>query len=167
MAKEQQQRRAEKPADKPAEQLEQVPTLGLDEGPAQSAEAGDDTPVETGRGRQGDDSKPYCPLHNCLLVATGSKPGHTHYACPVAGCDSREKRARPAIKVPARPQMCPQRSCREAGAALEADPRLSNVAQLNMICPRCGFSMKVPRPHFDAAAAQRARRQDVDDLAAR
>lgn len=123
------------------------------------------------RARQVDETQPYCPRHNVLLRATGSRAKHTNYACPVRGCDTKEKRVRPTLKVPIEPQMCPQRACKdEAGiarSALEVLPRLSNLAQLHMECPRCGFHLKVPRPQFDAAAAGRERRREAVDLSER
>jgi len=124
-------------------------------------------PPEPARARQRDLLRPYCPLHNCLMVATSSRKLHTNYACPVHDCDETEKRARPSVRVPAQPQLCPQRHCRGAmlAQALEVVPTLSTAAQLHMACPKCGFNLKAPRPQFDAARAQRQR--DAEDLADR
>jgi hypothetical protein len=101
----------------------------------------------------------------------------THYACPVPGCNSKEKRARPAVKIPVFPQPCPQRTCRnEHGkplAFLEVDARLSGVSHLRMVCPKCRFHVNVPRPQFGAAvptpaeAKERYRRGRTEDLASR
>lgn len=163
-------RNNEQAGDELEEQAEgAAPSLGLDEGPAE-AEGGQaaDRPA---RGRQGDDTRPYCPRHNCLLKAESTKETHTSYRCPVPGCETKEKRVRPAVRVPSNPKLCPQRQCRgEDGTkqvALEVDDRLSNLAQLHMVCPFCGFNMKVPRPQFDQAALERERRRGADDLAAR
>ena len=155
-----------------------APTLGLgdeqlsEDAHGDDADASDETPLPPQpavRARQGDDGRPFCPTHNCLQVATGSKDQHTHYACPVPGCSTKEKRARPQVKVPAEPQRCPQRTCRDADgkplAFLEVEPKLSSMAQLHMACPKCGFHMKVPRPIFAEALAQQ--RRPREDLAAR
>jgi hypothetical protein len=103
------------------------------------------------------------------MKASCSTGAVTHYACPVAGCDTRAKKVRPQVKVPSQPQMCPMRSCDEV--ALEVDSRLSNLVQLHMVCPRCHFALKVPKPQFNAAAAAevaaRQRRREAEDLAAR
>lgn len=126
--------------------------------------------AEAPRGRQGDDSRPYCPRHNCLCQAHGTAENVTHYRCPVAGCDTREKKIRPSLKMPAAPQACPQRNCAPAGdrpqVFLEVDTRLGSLAHLHMFCPQCGFHVNVPKPQFDGAAALRAQRQ-AEDLAAR
>lgn len=164
------QSREELPAEKPtAEQL--------DDKELSEDLHGDNGPPLVVRARQGDDGRPFCPTHNCLQVATGSKEQHTHYACPVPGCATKEKRARPQVKVPAEPSPCPQRTCRdEKGkplAYLEVEPRLSGVSHLHMRCPKCGFHVNAPRPHFAAAAPTpadaRARyeRGRKEDLAAR
>jgi hypothetical protein len=147
------------------EQVSQVVHEG--ESPAASVPA---APAEVPRGQQGDEGRPYCPKHNCLMKATATRETVTHYACPVPACNEREKKVRPQLKVPAAPQACPQRICAagpgQEQSYLQVDLRLSSLSQLHMACPRCGFHVNVPRPHFDAAAAQRARRQ-AEDLAAR
>lgn len=147
---------------------EQLSAEVHDEGPEAATDV-EQTPPPPTRARQGDDGRPFCPTHNCLQIASGSKGKHTHYRCPVPGCATREKRARPQVKVPAEPQACPQRTCREPDgtplAFLEVDPKLSSMAQLHMHCPRCGFHLKVPRPIFAEALAQQ--RRPREDLAAR
>jgi hypothetical protein len=155
--------------------------LGLDDVELSEAAHGDAGPAgepvkplaELPRGQQGDDSRPICSKHNCLMRAYSSKDLATHYLCPVEGCKATAKRARPTVKVPAEPQYCPQRGCRGQGTgppvALEVNVRLSNVAQLHMQCPQCGFSLKAPRPQFDVAADKERRRRQLqaEDLAAR
>lgn len=132
--------------------------------------AGGDTKTvpEQVRGRQGDEGKPYCGVHNVLMRAYASKPDATHYECPVDGCEEKGKRVRPQLKVPSSPSYCPQRTCQRV--ALVVVPKLSTMAQLHMACPQCRFSLKQPRPQFDAAAqAAEARRRlaEREDLAER
>jgi hypothetical protein len=155
--------------EKPNEVTQPDETKSMGLGDSSEVERPRDQPaVASPRARQGDDTKPYCPRHNVLLRATGSRELHTNYACPVQGCQTREKRIRPSLKVPSEPQMCPQRTCRDAdGVALEVDERLSNLAHLHMSCPQCGFHLKMPRPQFDAAAAARERRRETQDLSER
>jgi hypothetical protein len=108
------------------------------------------------------------------MTATSSRESHTNYACPVADCTETEKRVRPSVPVPALPMYCPQRACRGAGGAheqpakaLEVAKRGSSAAQLLMQCPRCGWSVSVPRPQFDAGQVARQRLRDAADLAER
>lgn len=129
-------------------------------------EAGDEpappqTPV---RARQGDDGRPFCPTHNCLQIASGSKDNHTHYRCPVPGCGTREKRARPQAKVPSEPLRCPRLICRKRLSYLEVVPKFNKVSHLRMCCPNCGFTLDVPRPGFDP---QSHSQRPAEDLAAR
>jgi len=150
---------------------DQPPSLGLDDGQAAAEAHGDQEPPlvlpARARGQQGDAGRPYCPRHNVLMVAYATKPEKTHYKCPVEACDETAKRVRPTLRVPAAPQLCPQRHCRRDGQAmaLETVGTLSTVAQLHMQCPRCGFALKVPRPQFEPALERR--RAAVEDLAER
>lgn len=111
---------------------------------------------EQARGRQGDDSRPYCPRHNCHLKSDGATKVATKYRCPVPGCETREKRARPQVKIPAEPMTCPNRSCATGGEKqfLEANPDKTTGANLHMECPACGFHVKVPRPQFTPQLAR-------------
>jgi hypothetical protein len=149
------------------------PTLGLDDGlePAEPNQAGGVLEPPPAPVIQG---KPYCEKHNVLMVSYATRGAVTHYRCPVAGCSSKGKAARPSQKVPSKPQLCPQKTCRDRegkpAVALEVVPRLSNLAQLHMACPQCGFHVKAPRPQFDEAAQQRLRRQKLsaaEDLSSR
>jgi hypothetical protein len=121
--------------------------------------------AEPQRGQQGDDGRPYCPLHNVLMVAYSSKETTTHYKCPVAGCETTAKKARPTIHIPSQPIACPRQTCNSA--PLEVDPKGSNLVQLQMTCPKCGFQVGVPRPQFDAKAYRRRQLAEDGDLAAR
>jgi len=148
-----------------------APSLGLDDEQLSEDVHDDDKgdepvpPPQPVRARQGDDGRPFCPTHNCLQVASGSKGKHTHYRCPVPGCTTREKRARPQVKVPAEPLACPQRTCRdekqEPLAYLAVDAKLSTIAQLHMTCPKCGFHVKVPRAIFAASHQASGRNEDL------
>jgi hypothetical protein len=105
------------------------------------------------------------------MRAYKTKPDATHYKCPVDGCTEREKRARPTLRIPVEPLMCPQKTCLDGEGrklvALEVDATVveANAAQLHMICPACGFHVNVPRPQFNATLA-RTRRPE-ENLAAR
>lgn len=156
-----------------------APSLGLDAPPASEAERsasdaarGDDLPpepaplIEPVRARQGEQGRPYCDKHNCLQRATATRGDVTHYACPVPDCTSRAKRVRPSLKVPAEPMPCPDIRCRGHEHFLEVDPRRSNLVQLHMHCPACGFGLKVPRPQFEDQF-RRQRERAAEDLSAR
>ena len=86
----------------------------------------------------------------------------TLYACPVRGCDTKEKRARPQTKIPAAPLRCQQRTCRDEERYLEVNPELSTVANLEMVCPGCGFHVKVPRPQFTPQLARQRQAAEGD-----
>lgn len=94
--------------------------------------------------RKRDDGRPYCTVHNVLMVSIGSKKAATLYKCPVKGCQSREAKLRPKISAPSSPQLCP-----EDGEACEVDYQNSGPYSLRMVCPTCGWEVDVPRP--DAA----------------
>lgn len=115
--------------------------------------------------RQGDDSRPFCGKHNCLMKSVGSSPTETRYSCPVALCDQKEKRARGAVQIPREPQACPDIRCRGKQSFMEVDVRRSSTAHLSMVCPNCAYEIKVPRPTFNSG--RRTYEREEGDLAAR
>lgn len=125
--------------------------------------------------RQGEEGRPYCPTHNCLCKATSSSKTATYYACPVPGCETRTKRARPQTKMPADAMACTSRSCQEASGGKEGagkrylvvNDKLSTVANLHMECGGCGFHVKVPRPQFTPNLARQRELAATDDFAER
>lgn len=128
------------------------------------AEAPNPEPPAPVAQRQGDDSRPFCGKHNCLMKATSSTKETTRYACPVPLCDQKEKRARGTVKIPREPQACPDVRCRGKKTFLEVDAPRSTMAHLSMVCPSCAFEIKVPRPMYNAGV--RTFEQE-GDLAAR
>lgn len=126
---------------------------------------GEDPPA-TAVARQGDDARPYCGKHNCLMRATSSKARTTHYGCPVPGCGATEKRARKTQHVPAEPKACPDVRCEKKKSFLEVDPAKSSPAFLHMNCPECGFALKEPRPQF-RDILRRQQQEFTEDLSAR
>lgn len=115
--------------------------------------------------RQGDDSRPFCSKHNCLMKATSSAADLTRYACPVPLCDQKEKKVRAAVKIPREPSPCPDIRCRGKKSFLEVDLPRSTTAHLSMVCPSCAFEIKVPRPMYNSG--QRVYERDAEDLSAR
>lgn len=117
--------------------------------------------------RQGDQGRPFCGKHNCLMRAVGSSPKETRYACPVPFCEQKEKRARGTTQIPREPHRCPDIRCqgKTVESYLEVDVRRSSTAHLCMVCPKCGYDIKVPRPTFNSG--QRTYERDEGDLAAR
>jgi hypothetical protein len=115
-------------------------------------------------GRQGDDTRPYCGLHFCLMASSGSKGAVTNYRCPVKGCNETAKRARPRDVVPRTPQLCP--NCAPKPVACEVDRARSTPYTFKLVCPTCRWSVNVNRPDL-AARAARAHRAEHDDLSAR
>ena len=124
--------------------------------------------------RQGDQHRPYCLLHNVLMVAYNSSGGATRYKCPVPECDATEKRAQPTSMIPRDPLFCPHCMARaiEAGqdkpqpVYLEADYARSTFAILLMKCPTagCHFSIKIPRPDITARSrVQRSRTESISE----
>lgn len=109
--------------------------------------------------RQGDNTRPACPVHNCLMTANGTTPEVTRYRCPVDDCDQREVRVRPNVRVPAKPTPCPSASHSANGKEvfLIVSTAHKEAAHLTMVCPDpdCGFSIKVPRPAFQPPASSR------------
>jgi hypothetical protein len=100
------------------------------------------------------------------MRAYKSDKAATHYACPVPDCDEKSKRARPAVKVPAEPMRCQNRSCAGTPNFLEVNEKLTNLANLHMQCPNCGQGVKVPRPSFAPRMAG-TREQQVEDFGER
>jgi hypothetical protein len=145
-------------------------SLGLDDVELSQEAHGDNAPdlVRPTTGRQGDGSRPFCPTHNCLMKSQFSDKVATHYKCPVPGCEGKEKRARPAVKVPADPMRCSNRSC--AGLEnnfLEVNVRLTSLANLHMECPNCKQGVKVPRPSFAPRLAEQRRQEPAEDFGER
>ncbi len=117
--------------------------------------------VAEDRARQGDDSRPYCEKHQCLMVANGSGTDVTYYRCPVPHCDCKEKRARPQIKMSATPKLCPHQMCHNPPQYLEAAASQPAAANITMVCPKCGFKLQQPRPHFRPRATNDVERLDA------
>ena len=117
--------------------------------------------------RQGDEGRPFCGKHNCLMKAVRSGKDSTNYSCPVPFCDQKEKRARSSVSFPREPSRCPDIRCRgkTVESYLEVDLRRSSTAHLCMVCPACGYDIKVPRPTFNLGV--RTYQHDDGDLAAR
>jgi hypothetical protein len=142
-------------------------SLGLDDAPIQpqGEEAAD-------RGRQGDQGRPYCERHLCLMTAASSRQGMTVYACPVPSCTCTEKKARPVAAIPAAPRRCPQRICAGNEASyLEVDPARSQGLNLLMKCPVCGHTQHEPRPTAKALMERQIKQakeeEPAEDLSAR
>lgn len=100
--------------------------------------------------RQGDEGRPFCPKHLCYLRSTGSREATTSYKCPVPGCCTAEKRARPQVTIPREPTPCPTKSCKPGpgneGRFLEVNAALSSGSNVHLECPKCKFAVKVPNP---------------------
>lgn len=112
-----------------------------------------------GSPRLGDDQRPYCRVHNCLMKANGSRPQSTSYKCVAEGCDETAVRLRPKQSAPNEPLCCPLAECRGKDpdsnpAACEVDYPASNQFQLQMVCPRCNWKTKVPRPDLNSRLRQ-------------
>lgn len=117
--------------------------------------------------RQGDESRPICTTHNCLMKAASTQGGVTYYACPVPKCGEKEKRLRKELHVPAEPQRCPDVRCEGKESFLQVDPARSSLAFLCMACPACDFHLKQPRPQFAPVLKRRREQAVVEDLSAR
>lgn len=125
-----------------------------------AAAAFDPKPVPA---RQGDDGRPYCPIHQCQMRASGSKPDVTHYACPVPSCTCNAKRARPTVHIARDPLLCPNRTCQSPQQYLEINLAKSG-ANAHMECPACHFSLKAPRPQFAQVLQHQHRRPPREDV---
>lgn len=117
--------------------------------------------------RQGDEGRPYCPVHQCLMRANGTREQVTTYACPVPTCKCSEKRARPTVRIARDPVACPNRTCASPQQFLEFDPKRSTFSQLHLECPACHFSIKQPRPQFNAMQELKRRRPPREELSDR
>lgn len=117
--------------------------------------------------RQGDQGRPFCGKHNCLMKAVRSGKEATNYSCPVPLCDQKEKRARGSVQIPREPNRCPDIRCqgKTVESYLEVNLRRSTTAHLCMVCPKCGYDIKVPRPSFNSGV--RTYEREEGDLAAR
>ncbi len=93
-----------------------------------------------------DDFKPYCPVHNCSMIAQTSRKTATVYKCRVSNCDATEVRMRPIHPIPKDPIVCPK--CKSFGdeIACEVIPTRTNETQLLMQCPGCKWEVRVQRP---------------------
>jgi hypothetical protein len=108
-----------------------------------------------------EDGRPYCGKHNALMVAGKTTGNVTHYYCQVEGCQEAEKKARPEIRVPAKPIICGRALCAEKLTALEVDAERSRAsAMLTMVCPDCQFTQYVPRPGYVPNTKPRPAEQD-------
>lgn len=117
--------------------------------------------------RQGDQCRPYCRVHMCLMVASNTSKGVTRYSCPVPACKEGEKRSQPASNIPRQPLACPV-CTRPADGKKKASavycvvdyPR-SSFAMLQLTCPTpgCHFHVKVPRPDVAARSNVMRRRE--------
>lgn len=107
----------------------------------------DVSPAELAAEKPKDNTRPYCPKHNCLMIANRSDKSATFYRCRVDGCDAMEVRMRPEHPAPTEPLMCPL--CDRSGdqIACEVDRvRSSGKITLLMQCPSCKWEVEVPRP---------------------
>lgn len=133
------------------------------------SEQGNDSQADP-KPRQGDQNRPYCRVHFCLMTATSTSKGVTRYKCPVADCDEGEKRAQPRSVIPREPMQCPW--CRQRAIEVGVkkvkpvycvvDYRHSQSAMLRMVCPddECGFRVLVPRPDVSVRAMRERNRQE-------
>lgn len=135
--------------DAPAIGMEDQEPVGIPDG------FGLDSPGDGTATKPKDNSRPYCPRHNCLMIANRSDKVATHYRCRVDGCDAAEVRMRPEHPAPIEPQLCPE--CQSSGveSACEVDPRRSaGKINLVMVCPACRWSVEVLRPTAARMAAR-------------
>ena len=104
------------------------------------------------RGKIGDDQRPICKIHYCLMVANGSQSKVTSYKCPVPGCDQVAKVARPIAPAPREPHWCPRcangpnQDGKGKRVALVVDQKAVRF-NVRLICPTvgCGHSVEIPR----------------------
>lgn len=119
--------------------------------------------------RQGDQYRPYCRRHNCLMESQGTKSRVTRYYCPVEGCDSAEKRPQPKSVIPRRPLECPHCAASAGKKAkpvyCEVDYRRSHQGTLLMVCPSdgCDYKVRVPRPDV-VVRTHRMHAREADSL---
>jgi len=117
------------------------------------------------RAKQSDVDRPVCPIHNCLMQADRTQQTITYYYCQVDGCLQREKKGRPGFVAPKNPQFCPRCAGQQKKVACEVDEDRSDEFNLRMACPKCRWSISVPRPGL-AELLQKRRRggKDILDL---
>lgn len=144
------------------------PAMTLDDLPLANNVSGETLPsAESLVASPAPSGRPFCGTHNCLMKAVRSSKTDTHFACPVPLCDAKEKRARASVHIPREPHRCPDVRCqgKTIESYLEVDLRRSTTAHLCMVCPKCGYDIKVPRPQFNSGV--RTYERDEGDLAAR
>jgi hypothetical protein len=105
--------------------------------------------------RQGDEGRPYCATHNCLMTANGTDGVVTRYRCPVPGCESTVKRVRKVAVVPSKPLRCQAITCQDPPQYFAVNVTSSQGGTLKMFCPKCGRETIVPRPGFQPDARRR------------
>lgn len=104
--------------------------------------------------------RPYCPRHNCLMIATGSTTLTTRYKCPADGCDSLQQLVpKPRTRPPIAPLICPQ--C-DDDVPMEVNHDHSREFKLLMECPRCHWDTYVPRPDLHYRAGRVRSRTILD-----
>lgn len=113
-----------------------------------------------GKARQGDETRPICEKHNCLMKAGGTRGNITSYRCPVESCDAAEKKARSDSYVPREPRECPVRTCRNnhGKVYMEAEKLPLDPMHIKMKCPKCHYELKLPSA---AAFANNAKRKTM------
>lgn len=111
-----------------------------------------------GKPRQGDETRPICAKHNCLMKAVGTRDKVTSYRCPVESCDASEKKVRSDSYVPREPRECPVRTCRNnhGQVFMEVAKSSSDPMHIRMKCPKCNYELKLPSA---AAFSDSARRK--------
>lgn len=137
------------------------PVLDLDPVVDEATAVNEATP-QRAIARQGDDGRPYCDVHNCLMVAQGTEGQITRYKCPVPNCECRVKRVRKFAAVPSKPLQCQAATCQEPPQFLVVNRKLSHGGMLRMDCPNCGRFQIVPVPGFQPDARPR-RDEDLGD----
>lgn len=125
-------------------------SIGLDQPVEQDVADGfglDDPGKAVQESKPADNSRPYCPRHNCLMIAQTSRNVATIYKCRVKECDAVEVRMRPENPAPTSPMWCPL--CAKASGleiACEVHRQRSTPTELLMQCPQCRWEVRVARP---------------------
>lgn len=112
---------------------------------------------------------PYCVKHHCRMKQTsGGKRGSAvaYYACPVDGCEEKEKRIKTSKPIiPAEPHICPRCSPKQI---MNRDASLSNMMYTILRCPACGYkSAPMPRPEFVANHAKARGQEPIENIGQR